>query len=73
MYPESIILKNSDSIGRLLEEVAIFMHKVHDWKFDIKLLNENRFQFLENKKILVCDDNNRIKFFRCWYCAVMDY
>jgi len=59
MYSESIILKNPDSIGRLLEEVAIFMHKVHDWKFDIKLLNENRFQFLENKKILVCDDDTR--------------
>lgn len=56
-YSDSIILKSADSRGNLLEEIAIFIHKVYEWKEE-KYDNKS-FDKLRNKTILICDDDSR--------------
>ncbi|GAA0182587.1 response regulator [Clostridium sediminicola] len=55
-YSDSIVLKTAKSHGRLIDEIAIFIHKVHNKKSYSKLsINEN--QPMRGKKILLCDDD----------------
>lgn len=56
-YSDSIILKSADSRGDLLEEIAIFIHKVYEWQEE--RANVTGYEALAGKTILICDDDAR--------------
>lgn len=55
----SLILKSANSKGNLLEEIAIFMHRVSDWQNGESLPVPGNSNNLKGKKILICDDDAR--------------
>ncbi len=62
-YADSIIIKTANSEERLLDEVTLFLHKVRRNKKDQFYIDtktkENHFLNLENKTILIVDDDTR--------------
>jgi CheY-like chemotaxis protein/two-component sensor histidine kinase len=57
-FSDSIVLKSADSKGNLLEEVAVFIHKIYDWKDGQREIS-SEIKNLEGKRILLCDDDSR--------------
>jgi tubulin-specific chaperone A len=62
-YAQSIIVKNADSIERLLDETALFLHRVEadlpEAKRKILRMIHDNEAILHGKKILVVDDDMR--------------
>jgi tubulin-specific chaperone A len=62
-YAQSIIVKNTDSIERLLDETALFLHRVEAdlpeaKRKMLRMIHDNE-AILHGKKILVVDDDMR--------------
>lgn len=55
-YSDSIVLKTAYSQGRLLEEVALFLHKVAKVRTMVALNDEGK-DIFKGKKVLICDDD----------------
>lgn len=62
-YADSIIIKTANSDDRLLDEVTLFLHKIKRNKpkpyYLISKTNKRHALTLENKKILIVDDDTR--------------
>lgn len=63
LYADSIIIKTTNSYERLLDELTLILHKVNgeqEYKNIItSKINKDRALNLENKKILIVDDDSR--------------
>jgi CheY-like chemotaxis protein/signal transduction histidine kinase len=62
-YSESIVLKTAQSQKRLLEETNLFLHRLHSnlnrKQKDILKKDEENIKILENKNVLIVDDDMR--------------
>lgn len=63
LYADSIIIKTTNSYERLLDELTLILHKVNGEKeyknIITSKINKDRALNLENKKILIVDDDSR--------------
>lgn len=60
-YSDSIVVKTAYSQGRLLEEVALFLHKVAKVRTMVAL-DEGLAENYKGKKVLICDDDAKNMF-----------